>query len=50
MVKCDIIKETNNYKWNQLTAEDVGFFMLFRGIFYGQEKEIHTFNHADHIA
>ena len=24
--------------------------MLFKGKSYGKEKEIHTFNHADHIA
>ena len=28
--KCDTIRKTNNYKRNQLTAEDVGSFMLFR--------------------
>ena len=48
--KCDIIKRTNNYKRNQLTAEDVGSFMLFRGKPYGYEKEIHAFDHTDHIA
>ena len=34
-VKCDIIKKTNHNKRNQLAAEDVGFFMLFRGEFHG---------------
>jgi len=48
--KYDIMIKTNNYKRNQLTAEDVGSFMFFRGKSYGLEKKIHTFNHADHIA
>ena len=47
--KYDIIAEMNNYKWNQLTVENVGSFMLFRGKSYGQKKEIHAFYHADHI-
>ena len=33
--KYDIIIKINNYKRNQLTAEDVGSFMLFRGKTYG---------------
>ena len=31
----DIVTKTNNYKRNQLTEEDVGSFMLFRGKSYG---------------
>ena len=42
--------EMNNDKRNQLSAEDVGSFMLFRGKFYGCKKEIYTLNNADHIA
>ena len=35
---------------NQLTAEDVGSFMLFRGKTYGSKKEIFALNHANNIA
>ena len=47
-----LIKTYKTYhdKGNQLTAEDVGSFMRLRGFWYGQEKEIHAFNHADHSA
>jgi len=34
-VKYDTIIEENNYEGNQLTAEDVGSFMLLRGKSYG---------------
>ena len=33
--KYDTITKINNYKWNQLTVENVGSFMLFRGKSYG---------------
>ena len=33
--KYDIIAKVNKYKWNQLTVENVGSFMLFRGKSYG---------------
>ena len=35
IAKCDTITKTNIYKRNQLTAEDIGSFMLFRGKSYG---------------
>ena len=48
--KYDIIAKMNKYKWNQLTVENVGSFMFFRGKSYGQKKENQAFDHADYIA